>query len=213
MSMNSQLSEEKPVRLRQRLRQATAEAILTAAEQVFALDGHGARMESIASRAGISVGTLYNHFTNREGLWNELCRSRREMLLVRLDEALERSRCMPFDASLRALLSAFVAHWNAHRGFMSVLMQFEPLGFHSSGPRSSDRTLLQEMCARVEEVVRRGVAEGALDPAGASVYPSLLLGTLRSVLLLRLEASPPPEAGPAVERVVHVFLHGAGKPL
>src|SRR6266508_4489678 len=67
-----------PVRLRDRLREETTRGILGAAEEVFAAEGLGARMERIAARAGVAVGTLYNHFQDRNALVAALVRSRRE---------------------------------------------------------------------------------------------------------------------------------------
>src|SRR5690242_20497966 len=55
--------------LRDRLKQATREAILEAAEAVFSERGFGgARVEEIAERAGVSVGTLYNYFDARRAI-------------------------------------------------------------------------------------------------------------------------------------------------
>ncbi|MFA4927967.1 MAG: helix-turn-helix domain-containing protein [Patulibacter sp.] len=48
--------------------QLNAERLRTAAQEVFAERGLGAPLEEIASRAGVSVGTLYNRFGSREGL-------------------------------------------------------------------------------------------------------------------------------------------------
>ncbi len=208
--MNLNSDNRKPVRLRERLREATCEAILEAAEQAFAEEGPKARMESIAARAGIAVGTLYNHFQDRDALWSELRRSRREALLVRLDEALERVRRARFEPALRAFLHALVEHWREHRGFLSVLVQVEPLDVRCPGPRSQERTMHDEILSRVADLVRRGVAEGALREEGAELHPTLLLGMLRGVLLGRLQA----DAGPAtaeVDRMLDLFLHGAGR--
>ena len=208
--MNTDSQRRNPVRLRERLREATCEAILDAAEQAFAEEGLKARMEAIAARAGIAVGTLYNHFSHRDALWAELRRSRREALLVRLDEALERARQAPFEPALRAFLDALVAHWSDHYGFLSVLIQVEPLDTRIPGPRSKDRTMLDEVVSRVAELVRRGVAEGALREEGADLYPTLLLGMLRAVLLRHLERHPG-SAAADVERMLDVFLLGAGR--
>src|SRR3569832_253067 len=63
------VSELAPQTLRERHRSTTIETVLAAAEQVFADQGlHAAHMGEIASRAGVSVGTLYNHFKDREAL-------------------------------------------------------------------------------------------------------------------------------------------------
>lgn len=196
-----------PVRLRERLRGATVEAILDAAEQAFAEEGATARMESIASRAGIAVGTLYNHFADREALWKEVCRSRREALLVKLDETLERVRQEPFEAALRAVLTAFVDHWAAHRGFLAVLMQVDP-PTTSPGPRTRSRTMAQELLERVAALVRRGVAQDVLRPEGSELHPVLLLGMLRSVLFRPRDVTPA-TASADVEVMLDVFLRGA----
>ncbi len=184
------------------------EAILNAAEDAFAEEGAKARMESIAARAGIAVGTLYNHFAAREALWTELCRSRREALLVKLDDTLQRVRQEPFEDALRAMLAAFVAHWAAHRGFLAVLMQVDP-PTTSPGPRAKDRTMAQEMLERVAALVRRGVAQGVLRAEGSELYPLLLLGMLRSVLFRRPEDVPSTAVAANVELMLGVFLRGA----
>ena len=96
-------------RLRTRLREATTEAIRAAAEQVLGEQGFGARMEDIAERAGVSVGTLYNHFEDRTALLRELLRLRREDLVARLDETLAEVRGRPFRAQLERVLTVVFA--------------------------------------------------------------------------------------------------------
>ena len=57
------VSELAPQTLRERHRSTTIETVLAAAEQIFADQRlHAAHMGDIASRAGVSVGTLYNLF-------------------------------------------------------------------------------------------------------------------------------------------------------
>ena len=59
--------------LRERLKGETQRAILEAAEEAFGQSGlNGARMDDIAARAGVSVGTLYNHFSDRDALLKAL---------------------------------------------------------------------------------------------------------------------------------------------
>lgn len=211
MNPDSSTGANRPVRLRDRLREATCEAILMAAEQAFAGEGPKARMESIAALAGIAVGTLYNHFADREALWAALCRSRREALLVRLDEALERSRDVPFAQALRAFLGAFAQHWAAHRGFLAVLIQAEPLGARSPRAESRDRTMAGELAARAGALVRRGIEDGDLRPDGAELDPVLLIGMVRAVLFKHLDDAAPPVSGAELDRLVDLFLHGAAR--
>src|ERR671937_1558370 len=116
--MNSHSPTTKPVRLRERLREATVDAILAAAEQAFAAEGAKARMESIAARAGIAVGTLYNHFADREALWKAVCRAKREALLARLDAALKAGEGHAFEDALGMFVDALLAHWAENRAFL-----------------------------------------------------------------------------------------------
>jgi AcrR family transcriptional regulator len=48
--------------------QQGAGAALDAATEAFTTAGVGAPLESIAARAGVSIGTLYNHFPDRDAL-------------------------------------------------------------------------------------------------------------------------------------------------
>ncbi len=211
MNPNSPTPPQGSRRLRDRLREVTTGAILDAAEQVFAAEGPRARIESIAQRAGIAVGTVYNHFADRDALWAELSRSRRAALLVRLDAALEQGRSDPFDRALRTFLGAFLAHWVAHRGFLALLIAVDPLG--SRAPRSgpADKTMAAELLERATSLVERGIAKGALRGGEAELRAALLLGMVRAVLFRHLDASSTAaEAEADLDRLVELFLHGAG---
>jgi AcrR family transcriptional regulator len=199
-------------RLRERLREATAEAILAAAEEVFAAEGlAGARMEAIAARAGVAVGTLYNHFEDRQELWRRLVASRRAALLRRLDAALEAARGRPFADALDALLRALFAHWAEHRAFVSLLLQSQPALERAPRGGAVAKPFAREIVRRLARVVRRGVAEGVLRAEGADLYPAALLGMARSLLLLEIGGGPERPAGDPVGRLVDLFLRGAGR--
>src|SRR3569833_4789972 len=78
-------SELAPQTLRERHRSTTIETVLAAAEQVVADQGlHAAHMGEIASRAGVSVGTLYTYFKDREALLAGLLEARRAEMIAQL---------------------------------------------------------------------------------------------------------------------------------
>lgn len=59
----------KPPPLKTRLREAASEAILDAVEDILLERGlDGASIASIAERAGVAVGTLYNYFPDRDAM-------------------------------------------------------------------------------------------------------------------------------------------------
>ncbi|WP_242394030.1 TetR/AcrR family transcriptional regulator [Anaeromyxobacter oryzisoli] len=189
-------------RLRDRFREETAQAILAAAEQVFAEDGLHARMERIASTAGVAVGTLYNHFRDRESLLAALSASRRQALLERLDAALRAADGRPFGEQLRAFLDAFVEHARIHGRFLSALVQVGEGPARARAPA----TLLDEMVGRAERLVERGVAAGALRGGDSLAFAGALVGMVRTAVVLALEGRCPFDGIAA--SVSDLFLRG-----
>src|SRR4051812_42124777 len=109
-------SETKGPNLRTRLREATAAAILEAAEQIFAEKGiENGHMNDIAAVAGVAVGTLYNHFKDRDALLTELLQARREGLLALMDDFLEQPPSDNFRADLHDLVGRMGRYFDEHR--------------------------------------------------------------------------------------------------
>ncbi len=197
------MTSHAPARLRDRLREETARAILAAAEEVFAAEGLGARMESIASRAGVAVGTLYNHFEDRAALVAALVRSRREALLSRLDAALAAARGKSAAEQLRAYLAAVEEHARAHGPLLAVLIQA------GEGPAEArpPKTLLDELIRRANAIVSRGVAAGELRSDAAKVFGLAFVGMSRAVLVRAVEGGAEP--GEVAAAILDLFLRGA----
>ena len=199
--------------LRERLKGETQRAILEAAEEVFGQSGlAGARMEDIAVRAGVSVGTLYNHFEHRDALLKELIVARRKDLLGRLDAVLESTGKDGFGAQLEQFIGAVLEHFDSHKAFLAIVLESEHLREQElSGPRASrPNTALLEIHRRVEELLMRGRIVGMLRPEAAEMFPSFLMGLLKGTLSRELSA---PTGVPLVTRapaLVLFFLHGAG---
>jgi AcrR family transcriptional regulator len=199
--------------LRERLKGETQRAILEAAEEVFGQSGlSGARMEDIAARAGVSVGTLYNHFADRDALLKALIVTRRQELLERLDSVLASSEKDGFGAQLEQFVRAVLEHFDSHKAFLAIVLESE----HMRAPEipvargSRPNTALVEILRRVEELLVRGRIVGILRPEGAEMFPAFLMGLLKGTLSRELLA---PTAVPLVTRapaLVLFFLHGAG---
>ena len=82
-------SGAKPVRteVRRFAREAYRQAILDAAERVFSgLDYHQAKMTDVAAQAGVSIGTLYNHFRSKELIFSSLVERGTTEILAELRE-------------------------------------------------------------------------------------------------------------------------------
>ena len=76
---------ERPLRADARRNRA---AIVRAARTVFAKHGRDARMDDVARRAGLGVGTLYRHFPTKEALLGALVEDKFERLAEIAQETL-----------------------------------------------------------------------------------------------------------------------------
>ena len=173
---------------------------------------NGARMDDIAARAGVSVGTLYNHFADRDALLKALIVQRRQELLERLDSVLASTEKDGFGAQLEQFVRAVLEHFDSHKAFLAIVLESEHMRAQEiSVPRGSrPNTALFEVLRRVEELLVRGRIVGMLRPEGAEMFPAFLMGLLKGTLsreLLVPSGIPLATRAPAL---VLFFLHGAG---
>jgi AcrR family transcriptional regulator len=204
--------------LRQRIRETTVQAIFSAAEEVFASKGlHGAHMGEIAALAGVAVGTLYNHFADRDALLAGLLEARRTELLARIDEELEvgpvDGKRPMFRDRLRAFLHAVLAHKEAHRRFFQILMQGEIVRYQATFPSACHvpNATMHEMFARLDKLMRQGVREKALRPDIIDLAPVLLMGMVRAMMIREtLVKGATGDLVSETDRLLTFFLQGAG---
>ena len=198
--------------LRERLRAETARAIVGAAEAVFAAQGlHAARMDDIAARAGVSVGTLYNHFADREALLCAALGARRAELLLSLDSALGETSGEPFEALLGRFTRTLLDHFESHRPFLSIVLEREQQrGYPPASSPGAGANAMLEIYQRVEHLMTRGLRKKALRAAGAELWPALFMGALRGVLVHSLYEKSKRPLGERAPDVVAFFLQGAG---
>ncbi|MDB4928917.1 MAG: TetR family transcriptional regulator [Myxococcaceae bacterium] len=195
--------------LRERLRVLTSRAILDAAEVVFATQGlQAARMEDVAARAGVAVGTLYNYFKDRQTLVTSLHAYRHQEVIELFEQCLAAGADRPFDALLLEVVRILLGHFDRHRAFFVVLMQSEAeLGRREA--MCARRQAILELRGCFERVVARGVAEGAMRADDAAIFPSALFALLQSAMMHAHfnEATTP--AAEQAAALVRLFLDGA----
>lgn len=187
-------------------------AILDAAEIVFAERGfHGARIQDIAAHARIAVGTVYNHFEQKEDVLSALLEERMEELLAQLHE--RRDDPEPFRGRLEARVGRMLDFVERHRAFFAIANDHGLFaGKVAPGARPSARPLRQ--MARFRSVfralVQEGVASGDLEAFEPDAIASFLAGTIRAFVLSSLvqEGTGTPSGAPLI---IDLFLHGAAR--
>jgi AcrR family transcriptional regulator len=196
--------------LRTRLREATSAAILDAAEEVFADKGlNAAHMNDIAARAGVAVGTLYNHFKDRDALLETLLNDRRAGLLEVMDEFLDQPSSGDFRADLRELVHRMGGYLEQHQRFHQLLHQIDMGQSLAAYPATaaSAPQMKREMYVRLEKLIKRGLKQKALRPELQPYYPGLLMGILRSMRMHMSETGTHDHM--PLDEVVRFFMEGA----
>jgi len=155
--------------------------IIAAARAVFAEQGFDVEMREIAERAGVAVGTLYRHFTNRD-----------DLLRAVLDEAFEdmtvRLRATASLDDPRAALRAFLHTAGAiHEKFKSLFMVMHDSRFSKlcADKGWSKRATGELITGIVVELVTRGIQEGVFRAdLDAEVMAGALMGSMLTFELL-----------------------------
>jgi AcrR family transcriptional regulator len=204
-------SDTKVQSLRERQREQTAAAILDAAEELFADKGLvNAHMNDIASRVGVAVGTLYNHFKDRDSLLTALVQTRRAELIGRLDAFLDRPSSGSFRDDLTGFVREMGAFFEEHKRYHIILHRME-WGLHQDTFPSTAACapeMKKELILRLDKLIRRGVKQKALRPALADYYAYLLMGTLRSIRLYNVDHGVDDQW--PLDELVRFFMEGAG---
>jgi AcrR family transcriptional regulator len=202
-----------PLPLRARIRETTIQAILAAAEEVFADAGlHAAHMGTIAAKAGVSVGTLYNHFEDREALLGGLLAARRAELVGKIDDAIRKAAGRPLRERLRGILGAFCSHCEGHRKFVHIVLQREVGRYQQTYPQAwaKKNDSMREIHERIEGEMRRGVKERALRPEAAELAATFFLGMLRALIIRDAEiaAGSGSDMAAGVDQLLDAFFDG-----
>ncbi len=206
------IAAPRPGRRREEARTLFRNAILESAEAVFAERGfHAARIQDIAKRAGVGVGTVYNHFEQKEDVFRALIDERTEGMLATL--APHTADATRFAAALEARIGRLLGYVEQHRGLFQIVMT---LGLSADSDDEAAKELCGKSVKRIErmraafrEIVEAGIESGDLDANDPADLAAFLAGSIRSLIFPHLLAGAP--LVPRAPLIVALFLGGAGR--
>lgn len=173
---------------------AMVDRLLAAATRVLAERGYaGLSTNRVAAVAGVSVGSLYRYFGDKDDLVRELRVRSTADILADLTTVLSAAAPLATRDAIREVIATLVAALQRHRALTAALVNEVPLGAQSN--------VLPEVEQQLAQFTRMFVAIHAphLEPAEAEARIYLALGvTLSSCLRIALD----PPVGIPEQRLV-----------
>jgi AcrR family transcriptional regulator len=169
----------------ERRKESRPAELLAAALDLFVERGYAAtRLDDIASRAGVSKGTLYLYFANKEELFKALVR---ENIVVLLDRF--RREIADSDASASALIEQFLRSWWRDFGAtrlagIAKLIMAEAGNFPEVARFFHDE-VIQPNGELLGSIIGRGVERGEFRPVDVEAAAQLFLCSEDSISATR----------------------------
>jgi AcrR family transcriptional regulator len=186
--------------------------ILDAALRVFAARGYAAtRLEDVAAAAGVTKGTIYYYFKNKEDLLDRLVASRNQEVFADF-ETLMGSITGPASSKLRMLMrKGFCEPTDESRQLLHVVF----LDLHTDAPKVFARTIQRKLVAGwtlIARLIALGKASGEFrQDADAEVAARVFTSGLVLQQLWRggmgLDKLDPFDKDRMVDSTIELFLH------
>jgi len=190
----------------QRRRRETRARLLEAAEQVFVEKGYdSATLNQITEGADLGIGTFYNYFSGKRGIYNALIR--RHYLLMH-ERWLRRCRQgMPVEkqlaASVRVSLECFEERPRLWRLF---LVEGPPMG-------EDDFLRLQaDVAGEFREALSRVATSSSAIDVDLDILTVIILHVSIGLGRWLLSAKPPADTGKVADQAVAFLVRGRLKP-
>jgi TetR/AcrR family transcriptional regulator len=216
-----------PLRERSRAMDNSRQAILTAAEEIFARDGFsGARIDAIAERAGYNKSLIFHHFGDKLGLYQEVIHCAKSDLqqgvLTRIKLWLEEPISTQDGARVRELIAVAVGTtfdmmvakprlrqilaWEAAEGWQTYHQLQDLIG--------PNQDKIQAILAFMRRAQEAGIIRADLDPPMImALLMNFSLGYLTNLprsqaLFPNTDFTSPDALAHAREQLIALVLHG-----
>lgn len=203
----------------ERRKEARPAELLAAALDLFVERGYaGTRLDDVARRAGVSKGTLYLYFQNKEDLFKAVVR---ESVVARISETA--GQIERFDGPSDTLLEHVVRRWwneygNSTAGGIGKLMMAESSNFPEIA-RFFLEEVIEPWHAVLASVLRRGIERGEFRAVDVEMNVRALAASLVMLSLWRCSFGPcserPVDPAAYIDATLDTFVtslrHGAAK--
>lgn len=154
-------------RSRTEMADATRRQLLTAAQQTFSESGlEGARIDTIAQRAGVNKQLVYHYFGSKDGLYSAVLE--RVYSDIREREAELKLGALPAEEAMRKLIEFSYDYLRNNRDFVRLLADENAHRGRHLAASETVQTLNTPIIELIRETLDRGIDEGifrkGIDP-------------------------------------------------
>jgi AcrR family transcriptional regulator len=153
---------------------------------------------AIAAKAGISIGTLYQYFDDKDAVLDALSGRELKGLGSKVMESMDPAVPRTSEERLRLMVSAVFETYGGRRRVHKVLLE------HALSQRRARLSPL--FAALSQELSREGRAGPRLTPAEAFVLTNAIAGVLRAVVTNTYPSAQRPALEEALNRLVTGFV-------
>jgi AcrR family transcriptional regulator len=168
---------KRPVQQRSR---TTVAAIVAATFRVLEQEGEALTTTRVAEVAGVSVGTLYQYFPNREALINGALADHLEAAIGAIEAAAAEATALPLAIAVEQIVRAFLAV-KAERAPISRVLN-RVFGVGKLDDRPVVRAASQRALLAVARLLSAGGTPGPLQIQRAGIACAALEGVVRSAI-------------------------------
>ena len=182
---------------------ATVEAILDGAARVLVSAGFdGITTNGVATAAGVSIGSLYQYFSNKEELVNAMMERHHARVKALVSDGLREYAGAPADAMITGLIRIILEAQSTDRELYRAMRQ--------QIPRDSRFFKLHEVLDFITELVAMALAArkeelGIGDPYAAAFY---VVNAVDGILEAALRRGPPAGDGETLIQEISTLVIG-----
>ncbi|HUD92474.1 TetR/AcrR family transcriptional regulator [Sphingobium sp.] len=196
---NQQVGARRPHQARSRYK---VELILEATIRLLEKDGLDTlTTNAIAAAAGVSIGTLYQYFANKEAILDTLADKEMAAMSERVLEVMADQGITTADHRITAVIRAVAASYGERHGAHRIVMAHS---LSRGGSRLSP--LFTQLIAMLSGHHERGAIRQPLNAADAFVMAHAFGGVLRAMISEGDKSPPQAEIEQALARLVVSFV-------
>lgn len=191
-------------------KEARKKDILDAAAKLFSeRDFQHVKVDDIAERVGLSKGTIYLYFENKEQLFFSIIIERAKTLHERLQYASECEE--PFLDCLRNFVSTYLGFFREHQAFFKLIHSEKTRMDMESHYKMHDYSseVLKNLFLIVIELMNRGQSAGLLRDGDPRTFSKILIALLNVYTFQRIILGEEVAHEVEVDEVVDYFMNGA----